>query len=172
MTIRTLLGLVAILFSTACERNLPTAPTTSGGFPTTPPAPMPTPPSAVAPGSSPDRISGTPIPLDVVIVGTVLGSDPGCFQNWDSSGRCRQYDITAPADGTLSATLKWAGPSRDLYDPDLFLVAPDGRWELAPVGYPEKQVSLGARAGGAYRAVVLSYSASPLEFELLVRIQR
>jgi hypothetical protein len=77
----------------------------------------------------------------------------------------------AGSDGPVVATLTWAGPSRGLYDPDVFLVAPDGGWEFTKDAWPEKHVTIPAHSGLTYRVIVMSYGATELSFVLLVRVQ-
>jgi hypothetical protein len=137
-----------------------------------PPPPTPTPlppPSGVAgpfgPASNPAIAAG------ILIEGTVTGADPVCFPNWDASGHCRQFDFVAASDSVIIATLTWTGPSRGLYDPDVFLAAPDGYWALAQDAWPEKHVTIGVRSGVTYRVVVMSYGESELTFNLRVDVQ-
>jgi hypothetical protein len=111
------------------------------------------------------------IAAGTLVEGAVGGTDPDCFPDWDATGRCRAYAFVPAADGMVVATLTWAGPSRGLYDPDVFLVAPDGEWEYATDAWPEKHVTMHARAGLTYHVVVLSYGASELSFGLLVDVR-
>jgi hypothetical protein len=152
------LGLAA-----ACDSRGPIAPTPVNSITV-----APQPPDASGPSvgrSNPAIAEGT------TVESTVNGGDPVCFPNWDATGHCRQYDFVAASDGLVVATLTWAGPSRGLYDPDVFLVAPDGRWEYTKDAWPEKQVTIPARSGLTYRVVVMSYGASELSFALLVDVQ-
>jgi hypothetical protein len=103
--------------------------------------------------------------------GIVGDGDPFCFPNWDASARCRQFNLTPTADGTLVATLKWPGPYGQLIDPDVFLVAPDGVWRYAPYGEPEKSVTLPVKGGLSYRIVVMSYIPTPQAFSLVTQLQ-
>jgi len=71
----------------------------------------------------------------------------------------------------IVATLTWTGPSRGQYDPEVFLAAPDGNWDLAPTAWPEKHVTIGVRGGVTYRVVVMSYGDAELKFGLRVDVQ-
>ena len=93
-----------------------------------------------------------------------------CFPNWDSSGHCRQFDLTASSDGTLRATLKWEGPSRDVYDPELFLISPDGAWVYSEDPWPARHLTFHGSTGQTYRIVVIGYQP-PQAFEVLVEVQ-
>jgi hypothetical protein len=65
----------------------------------------------------------------------------------------------------------WAGPSRGLYDPDIFLVAPDGGWTYASDAWPEKHVQLPVKSGNIYRVVVLSYGPALQAFVLNLKVR-
>jgi hypothetical protein len=175
---RLAVGLSLILAAGACDSTYPPTHTPLPAAPTVA-QPQPGRPT----GSGPTSIPGTSIAFDgnwlcedgdgdlCVEEGNIAGNEPACFVSWDASGVCKEYDLVAPADGVLFATMKWAGPSRGLYDPDVFLVAPDGTWAYAPEGWPEKQVNLQIRSGQTFRIVVLSY-ASALQFRLMLRIEQ
>jgi len=170
---RWLIGLCFIL-AAACDSTYPAWPTAPGG---------PQPSSNVPKGTGPSPIPGTPIASDghwpcengdgdlCVEGGTITQDDPACFVDWDASGLCRQYDLVAREDLKLLVAMRWVGPSRGLYDPDVFLAAPDGRWEYASDAWPEKHVTLMVKAGQTIRIVVLSYG-SPLQFSLVLRTQQ
>jgi hypothetical protein len=114
--------------------------------------------------------SATTITAGQVVTGIVESDDPVCFPNWDSSGHCRQYELTASIDGTLVATLTWPGASRGLWDPDLFLVTPDQSWIWAGELRPGKRGSIPVSRGASYRLVILSYGPFPDRFELAVDV--
>jgi len=161
MTRRSLTTLV-LLFLSACDSRGPVAPT----VPTTPSPVSPSPPSPARPGG-PDAISGMEVKVGTVVSGTIDGRDPVCYPNWDSSGRCRQFDLTAPADGTLHVTLTWEGPSRGIYDPELFLGTVNGSWMYSEDLWPERHARILMTAGAAYRIVVIAYGpAQPFELRL------
>jgi hypothetical protein len=65
--------------------------------------------------------------------------------------------------------LKWEGPSRGLYDPELFVVSPDGAWVYSGDPSPRDLSFLGS-TGQTYRIVVISYQP-PQKFEVLVEVQ-
>ena len=104
-----------------------------------------------------------------VVAGAVEATDPVCFPNWDSKGRCRQYELTASINGTLVVTLAWPPPSRGAYDPELFLVAPDESWIYAFDDPPNRRGTLPITRGGKYRIVVIAYGEFPDPFELAVK---
>ena len=158
----------------ACNSTSPALPT----------APADTQPSVFVPrGTGPLPIPGTALAPDgrwpcesgdgdlCVEGATITTNDPACFVDWDASGLCKQYDLLAREDLQLRVAMRWAGPSRGMYDPDVFLVAPDGRWEYAPEAWPEKHVSLTVMRGQTIRIVVLSYG-SPLQFTLVLNMQQ
>ena len=160
MNSRVLIVCGSLMLAAGCDRPLaPTAivPPTSTAVPAPPGVAGP-----FGPGPNPAIAAGA------LIEGTVTGSDPVCFPNWDATGHCRQFDFVAASDGAIVATLTWTGPSRGLYDPDVFLAAPDGQWDFAQDAWPEKHVTLGARSGVTYRVVVMSYGTSELSFGLRV----
>jgi hypothetical protein len=163
-----------ILAAAACGSTYPAGPTTPGNTRA---------PSSAPKGTGPLPIPGTAIAADgrwpcengdgdlCVEGGTITQNDPACFVDWDASGLCKQYDLVAREDSELLVAMRWNGPSRGLYDPDVFLVAADGRWEYAPDAWPEKHVSLAVRSGQTIRIVVLSYG-SPLQFSLVLKTQQ
>ena len=145
----------------ACESN------STPGLPGAPSAPS----SAARPTpSGPAIIPGTPISPGQTVAATVRLEDPNCFYNWDASGVCRQFDLTVPRDGTLRISLTWAGPTRGISDPDLFLVSADGSWLLADGAWPVRRVTSPGTIGSSYRIVVLSY-AQALDFEVAVDLE-
>jgi hypothetical protein len=126
----------------------------------------------VRPGTpGPEPIPGTRIAAGSPVAGTIDERDPTCFRNWDQTGHCRQYDLTAPSDGMMRATLKWPGRALGAYNPDVFLVAPDGTWVYAEDTPDEKHAMLPVKRGLIYRIVVLSYGASAQAFELIVDVE-
>jgi hypothetical protein len=167
-TPRRRLGLTAVLAGavtvTACQSGVPTAP-----------AVVQRPPETGTRGardpSGPALVPGTSITAGTAVEGIIDGRDPECFPNWDATGHCRQYDVTAPSDGLMLATLQWSEPRRGLFDPDVFLVAPDGVWVYAPDGSGAKQAGLSVKAGLVYHVVVLSYGTEPQAFKLTVGLQ-
>jgi hypothetical protein len=104
-----------------------------------------------------------------VVASAVEATDPVCFPNWDSNGRCRQYELTASINGTLVVTLTWPPPSRGVYDPELFLIAPNESWIYADDAPPNRRGTLPIARGGKYRIVVIAYGEFPDRFELAVK---
>lgn len=168
MNSRVLIVCGSLLLAAGCDSSRPFAPTAIVPPPPTA-VPAPTPTGAAGPfgpASNPEIAAGA------LIEGTVTRADPVCFPDWDSTGHCRQFDFVAASDGAIVATLTWTGPSRGLlYDPDVFLAAPDGPWEFAQDAWPEKHVTIRARSGVTYRVVVMSYGESELSFGLRVDVQ-
>jgi hypothetical protein len=155
-------ALTAVVLAAACESRTPTAPS-ANPQPSAVPPPQPT-------GFGPAPISGSPIVVGSLVQGTVESGDPVCFPDWDSSGHCRQFDLTASSDGTLRATLKWDGPSRGVFDPELFLISPDGAWDYSEDPWPERHLIFHGSTGQTYRIVVIGYQP-PQAFEVLVEVQ-
>ena len=160
--IRYLAAAITAVALAACESRTPTAPSSNPQASEVPPA-RPT-------GSGPAPVSSIPIVTGSPIQGTVDAGDPVCFPNWDSSGHCRQFDLTASSDGTLRATLTWEGPSRGVYDPELFLIPPNGAWVYSEDPWPERHLSFHGSTGQTYRIVVIGYQP-PQAFEVLVEVQ-
>jgi hypothetical protein len=106
------------------------------------------------------------IAVGEIVSGAIELADPACFPNWDSTGHCRQYELTPSMDGTLIATLGTSAPSRGFYNPELFLVAPDDSWYWAPEDWPERRLRLTVRQGESYRIVVLAYGPFPETFQV------
>jgi hypothetical protein len=120
--------------------------------------------------AGPAVLPATSISAGSVVESTVDGRDPDCFPAWDASGHCRQYAFTAPSDGTLVAHLTFSGsPGR--FDPDLFLVAPDGEWVYAPDKSADRLATLHVKAGLTYHIVVFGYGTLEQTFTLSVDLQ-
>ena len=134
------------------------------------PTPSPTaftppPPRQIAP-AGPFFGAGTRILPGQTVVGTVESNDPACFPSWDSGAACKSYLVTAPRDGRLKALLKWTpAPTEDLMD--LFLVSPSGFWVVSPEAKGEEVADLPVTGGLVYTILVMSYSRSPIQFELV-----
>jgi hypothetical protein len=105
-----------------------------------------------------------------IVTAAVESEDPVCFPNWDSTGHCRQFEMTALIDGTLVATLMAHGPSRGIWDPDLFLVGPDESWIWAGDPRPGRRGSMSVSRGATYRLVVVAYGPFPDRFELTAEV--
>ena len=71
----------------------------------------------------------------------------------------------------IVATLTWTGPSRGDYDPEVFLAAPDGYWDLAPAAWPEKHVTVGVRGGVTTAWSSVWDGEAELKFGLRVDVQ-
>ena len=129
--------------------------------------------SSGGPGGAagPAALPATSISAGSVVEGTVDGRDPDCFPAWDASGHCRQYAFTAPSEGTLVALMTFPPPSRGLFDPDLFLVAPDGNWVYAPDKSTDRLATLPVKAGLTYHIVVFGYGPLEQTFTLSVDLQ-
>jgi len=169
MNSRVLIVCGSLMLAAGCDSPRPFAPTVIA-------PPLPPPPTAVPPptgAAGPFGPASNPvIAAGVLIQGTVTGDDSVCFPNWDATGHCRQFDFVSAADGVIAATLTWTGPAcNPLYDPDVFLAAPDGPWDFAHDACPEKHVTIRARSGVTYRVVVMSYGESELSFGLRVDVQ-
>jgi hypothetical protein len=160
---RLIAAVCAICLMTACGSGPPTAPTTITQSRTSSPTGNS--------GGGPDAIAAASVAAGTLVEGSIDGDDPVCFRNWDASGRCRQFDVTAPADGRLLATLRWVGSPRGLYDPDVFIVAPDGAWAFSDQGWPEKYATLPARRSLTYRIVVMAYGPSDQPFQLIAVVE-
>ena len=165
-----LCSILLALLAVACDSPDQTGSIAQTGSPVAPGSSQP--PPVNARGNGPTPIPGTTIAPGAIVEGeTIDGRDPACFYNWDASGHCKQYNITAPEDGMLLATLTWTGPSRGLYDPDVFLVAADGAWVYTTDEWPEKHVSLPVKSGQIYRIVVLCYGEPSQTFTLIADLQ-
>src|SRR5262245_44481880 len=165
-----------VVLAVGCGSGAPTAPSPFPGNTTaSPPAsgsvPPPTyvPPTISSPG--PTLIPGRPIQAGTTVEVIVESSNATCFQNWDASGRCSQYDFTAPADGTLRAVLQVPGLSRGVYNPELFLVTAGGAWEYVGSHWPELEGSLAVKGGMLYRIVIISYGPFPDTLTLSVELR-
>lgn len=131
--------------------------------------PIPGPGPAVPPG--PLTGPGAAIASGEIIHATVGTHDPGCFPNWDASAYCRRFKLETGDGGVLRASLKWSAPSgADLMD--LFAMAPDGTWVGSWDGKSEELVIVPVGAGLTYDVLVMSYSSSSLDFELMAEVQK
>jgi len=156
-----LMAVIAFVsLSTGCGSGSPTAA-----------APIPSVPAQSLPAGGPALVKAIDIVNGQRIEASVQGDDPDCFPNWDASGRCRTFSLTAPSDGTLAVTLTVARPSRGMYDPELFLVAPDGSWLYAGEGWPERHLEGPAKSGLKYHIVVICYGPFPDAFVLTVGLK-
>jgi hypothetical protein len=146
-----------------------------------PQPPLPNPPSPSGPpegrpipipgGGGPTYVpgSGTTIISDATVRSAVSSTDPACYPDWDSSGRCRVFEITAAIDGRLTASVRLIAPSvHDVMD--LFLVDLDRAYVVSYSGLAAEEASLPVTAGSSYGIAVMAYTA-PTEFELHVDVR-
>ena len=161
--LRHISAIVVIALLTSCDSGTPVAPS---------PALQQSPPPAGLPPAvfGPDPIQGVSINAGDTIRDTVGTSDPACFYQWDARGRCRQFDLTPPVDGEMTATLRWDAPHGVLDDPELFVVSPDGGWAYGDTPWPERRAAFRVIAGRTYRVVVIAY-VMPQPFELHVAVR-
>ena len=133
------------------------------------PGPLPAPPPPATPG--PLFGIGFRILPGQTVLGTVEPTDPACYPNWDSSATCKTYLVTAPVTGRLKVTLKWTPPP-DIDAMDLFLVSPNGSYEVSPdSGSAKRTAEMPVAAGFVYSILAMSYLKSPLPFELVTTIE-
>jgi hypothetical protein len=164
MTKRLIAALGSIFLVAGCDSALPMAPTT---VPQNPAAS----PGVVGGGVGPELIEGTTLSAGTTAEGTIVAGAPGCYPNWDASGRCAQFDLTPTTDGTLLVRVKWTGPARGSFEPDLFLVTAEGFWVWAGAGWPDKQGTLLVKSGLTYHLVVISYGPFPDTFAVSADVQ-
>jgi len=159
---RLVLVVCTMLLTLACQDRQPS------WLPTTPTAPPTAPSPAPAPNQGPSPITGTAISIGQSVNGRVEGDAPHCFQNWDSSALCRQFDLVTPSSGSLRVELTWAHVN-GAWDPDLFLVRPNGDSVWAGEAPTPRSATISVEAGLVYRIVILSYR--PLDFTLSTELQ-
>ena len=165
---------VVIALAAACSEEsrpsfrLPTTPSTIGN---PPPPPAPAPPS-VPPSTDLRYVPGTgePVRIGESLTFSIESSHPGCYPNWDQSGRCRLFEVTPADSGTLAVDVRRVVPSgADVVD--LFVLAENGGSVLAYDGKDGEQTSLPVVAGRRYGIFVLSYPPFPQEFTLRVDLR-
>jgi hypothetical protein len=164
VTMKRLVGVLCTTFlalgcQTGLRSSFPTTPTTVSN-----PAPGP------QPNPSPSPIAGTTITPGQSITDKIAIEAPHCFEQWDATARCRQFDLATPSVGILTARLIWTRLP-DEWDPELFLVRPDGRRVWAPDGPAPKSATISVEAGTIYRIVILSYRSSAQHFKLSTELQ-
>jgi hypothetical protein len=164
---KALLIAVSFMLLTGCDSDRPSLPT----GPTTVPAGPVSVPVPAGRETGPVRINPTPLAPGAKLDVTVRADDPHCFVNWDATGACRQFEVTMPADGTLVATMTLPGPDRGLWNPDVFIAAPNGEWLEHEFGRPTTTVSMPAHAGLSYLIVVMSYGPFPDVLPLSVAVR-
>lgn len=162
---RLIAALGSILLVAGCDSGLPTAPTTVQPTPSTPSG------GSGRGSGGPDLIEGMTISAGTTTEGTIAAVAPGCYQVWDASGRCGQFDITPATGGTLLVDVTWTGSSRGVLEPDLFLVSAEGMWVWSEAGWPHKQGTLRVKSGLTYHIVVISYGPFPDTFAVTADVQ-
>jgi hypothetical protein len=159
--------------------RFPTAPTAAAPPPTTPaPTPVPTPPPSGGPpedqpipGSGPTHRVGTiPVASGQTVDSRTEPTDPACWPNWDASGRCKAFEITAPSDGTLTVAARLASPAGG-DNLDLFLIDPGRAYVVSWSGVNAEEASLPVTAGSSYGIAVMTYT-TPTPFQLQVEVVR
>jgi hypothetical protein len=170
--LRSLLAALGLVALAGCNDSR--SPTVTGpGLPVLPPDASPPPPPASRPRENgPVRGTPAPVTLGAEATATVEEDDPRCFQNWDATGRCEQFEVTMPADGILVATLTLPQPDRGIWTPEIFLVAPNGDWLPHEFGSPTTSVRMAAARGQAYLIVVMSYGPFPDALRVRVEAER
>jgi hypothetical protein len=165
---KALLIALSLAFVTACDSERPsvlTGPTPVPPPPIVPPAPMP------PRETGPVRMNPMPLSPDANVDVTVRHDDPHCFVNWDSTGVCRQFEVTMSTDGTLVATVMHPVPDRGLWNPEVFIAAPNGDWNPPEYAATANRVSMQAKAGLTYLVVVISYGPFPDVLRLSVDVR-
>ena len=155
--------------------------TAPSGPPSAAATPAPPPPNAPPPNSPPfgPNLYGGPtytpgVGTTVVASGETVDSivvltDPSCFPNWDASGRCKVFEITAAVDGTLTAAVRIVSPPT--YDNlSLFLIDLGRGYVTADSGKNAESASLPVTAGSSYGIAVMAYSDLPAAFQLSVEV--
>lgn len=94
-------------------------------------------------------------------------TDPGCFYNWDASGRCRFFELMPSQDGELAAVLRWSTPSgRAAGLMDLFIVEADGSWTwVEDTSREQRKLLYPVKAGQSYVLIAMAYGQA-VDFEL------
>ena len=162
--------------------RFPTAPGAAAPPPATP-APNPNPPApspnpgagppedTPIPGSGPTYTVGTiPVASGQTVDSRTEPTDPACWPNWDASGRCKAFEITAAFDGTLTVAVRSASPSGS-DNLDLFLIDPGRAYVISWSGVNAEEASLQVAAGSSYGIAVMTYS-TPTPFQLQVEVVR
>ena len=179
-------ALLAVIF-TGCDGPQPsfgylTAPTAtpSAGAPPAPsppnaPPPNPPPVGPTPPGGGPTYTPGvgtTVVASGDTVDSIVVLTDPSCFYNWDASGRCKVFEITAPVDGVLTAAVRLSSPPA--YDNlSLFLIDLSRAFVVADSGVNAEEASLPVTSGSSYGIAVMAYPPDlPAPFQLWVEVAR
>lgn len=138
-----------------------------------PPVPSPgLPEDTPIPGSGPDyRVGTIPVASGQTVDSRTEPTDPACWPNWDASGRCKVFEITAPFDGTLMVAVRMTTPAA--HDTlDLFLIDPGRAYVISSAGINVEEASLPVTAGSAYGVAVMTYDITPVPFQLQLEVVR
>ena len=134
-------------------------------------APSPAPIAGPVPsGSGPRLIAGTALSVGESIHAQVEIEAPHCYENWDASARCRQFDLAVPTSGMLHVEFEWPFINR-LLDPDLFFVNPNGDWQRLGNGPTPRSATISVNGGADYHLVVLSFLTTAQDFTLATELQ-
>jgi hypothetical protein len=161
---------VSMVLLAACGCATPTSPSAFRTSATNIPSPPPT-TTVPSPGQGLTLLPGPLLAAGARTEVRVEGTDSICFPNWDSGGHCRQFTFVAPTDGTLGVTLELPSRSRGMYDPEAFLVTPQGDWDFTSDPWPVRHVSSAAKGGLTYGIVVMSYGPFPDTVYLTVNVR-
>jgi hypothetical protein len=143
----------------------------------TPTPPAPNPPGGPSedtpiPGSGPDyRVGTITVASGQTVDSRIEPTDPACWPNWDASGRCKAFEITAPFDGTLMVAVRMTTPAA-LDTLDLFLIDPGRAYVISSDGINAEEASLPVTAGSIYGVAVMTYATTPVPFQLQVEVVR
>jgi len=148
----------AALGLSACQGAPPMAPT----------APAPPPIVPVVQGQL--IVAPTSIAVGESVVARVEMDAPRCFPNWDSLGRCRQFELSANATGTLAVTMTWSAV-RGEWDPELFLADADGFWLWAGERGSPRTATISVDRNRTYYLIVMSYLPAVQEIELSTELR-
>ena len=145
-----------------------------GGSSVVPTGPSQSGPPASTPGPSRALVvppNAASITVGEVVKGQVTGEDPLCDPGWPH--RCRYYRLVAPADGTLTVTIKWSAQQVDPYPLDLDVVSASLRIGSATAIEPasQRRTSVRIKAGETYAIEVWSFLSPGEPFELSTALQ-
>jgi hypothetical protein len=133
-----------------------------------PPAPPIFPGGTVGPVYTPG--TGQVVQSGDLVSFTIDAGDAACFENWDMTGRCRLFELTAVVDGWLAVDVtRLASSARDVLD--LFVVPTTGDTVFAFDGSDREEALLPVVAGRGYGIFVMGYPAFPQDFTLTVAVR-
>ena len=129
--------------------------------------PAPWPPAPGSPLNAPAVGPGMKLAIGATAHSRVELTDPGCFYNWDASGRCRFFELMPSQDGELAAVLRWSTPSgRAAGLMDLFIVEADGSWTwVEDTSREQRKLLYPVKAGQSYVLIAMAYGQA-VDFEL------